>query len=94
MQQEFNEHSIKRHSRLYNQQVDEKNPNWINTLIRTNLLEDETQVVKLGYSNEKEFYTYHRKLPEASAWNKFPTEENPLTRYKFTSVEINHSPDH
>lgn len=33
------------------------------------------------------------KLPEASAWNQFPSEKNPLSRYKFTSVEINFSPD-
>ena len=32
-------------------------------------------------------------MPEPSAWNKFPTKEDPLTRYKFTSVEVNFSLD-
>ena len=32
-------------------------------------------------------------MPETSAWNKFPTDEDPLSRYKFTSVEVNFSAD-
>ena len=44
-----------------------------------------------GNSVETEFFTYLNKDPEPSAWNKFPTEEKPLTRYKFTSLEVNHS---
>ena len=61
--------------------------------MRKNILSDETQVLQLGYSEERIFYSYHRKLPEASSWNIFPSEQNPLSRYKFTSVEVNHSPD-
>ena len=32
-------------------------------------------------------------MPQASAWNKFPTKEDPSKKYKFTSLEINLSPD-
>ena len=33
-------------------------------------------------------------LPAApSSWNKYPTVENPSSRYKFTSIEINASMD-
>ena len=32
-------------------------------------------------------------MPQTSAWNKFPTPKNPLSRYKFTSIEVNFSPD-
>ena len=41
-QNEFNEKAIQSQSNLINQQVDEKVPNWINTLIQRNLLSDET----------------------------------------------------
>ena len=44
-----------------------------------------------GNSIDRNFYTYLNKDPEPSAWNKFPTVENPLNRYKFTSIEVNHS---
>ena len=69
VQNEFNEDSIQRQSILHNQQADEKNPNWINTLVRQNMLSDETQVLQVGYSEERIFYSYHPNLPEASAWN-------------------------
>ena len=47
----------------------------------------------MGYSEERTFYSYLMKMPEASSWNNFPTPAYPLTRYKFTSFEINYSPD-
>lgn len=31
--------------------------------------------------------------PKISSWNSFPTEEDPSLRYKFTSAEVNFSPD-
>ena len=61
--------------------------------MQKNLLGDETQLLQFGYEEETEFYTYINKMPEPSAWNKFPTEKSPLTRYKFTSVEVNFSLD-
>ena len=57
------------------------------------MLGDETQIFQFGYEEETEFYSYINKMPEPSAWNKFPNKENPLTRYKFTSVEVNFSLD-
>ena len=56
------------------------------------MLSDETQIFQVGYSQDTEYYEYWSKLPETSSWNKFPTEENPLARYKFTSLEVNFSP--
>ena len=32
-------------------------------------------------------------IQEPSAWNKYPSDEDPYSRYKFTSIEINFSPD-
>ena len=57
------------------------------------MLNDETQFFQFGYSEDRNFYSYQSTLPVASAWNKFPTLEDPLSRYKFTSVEVNFSPD-
>ena len=62
-------------------------------MVQRNVLGDESQVLQFGYEVETEFYTYLNKMPEPSAWNKFPTTEKPLTRYKFTSVEVNFSLD-
>ena len=62
-------------------------------MVRTNVLSDESQFVQLGFSEEKKFYDLQRKLPEASAWNTFPTDDEPGNRYKFTSFELNFSPD-
>ena len=56
-------------------------------------MEDETQLVQFGYAVERPFYSYFSKLPEPSAWNKFPTKENPSHRYKYTSIEVNYSLD-
>lgn len=90
---EYDEKSVRFQSTLLNQQIDERKPNWINTLIQRSVLGDETQRIQFGYEVETEFYTYLNKMPEPSAWNKFPTTEDPLTRYKFTSVEVNFSLD-
>ena len=89
----FDEHSIRSQSVIWNQQVDQFKPNWINTLIQKNQLSDETQIFQFGYSEDRDFHSFFSKLPEASAWNKFPSEQDPLSRYKFTSIEVNFSAD-
>ena len=55
--------------------------------MHTNLLEDETQYLQYGDEVETNFYDYRTELPAPSSWTSFPT------LYKFTSVEINLSPD-
>lgn len=57
------------------------------------MLSDETQLFQFGYAEETTFYSYMSKLPEPSAWNKFPTTTEPDSRYKFTSIEVNFSLD-
>lgn len=89
----YEDKSILRQSNLLNIQVDEKSPNWINTLVQRNMLYDETQLLQFGYASESPFYSYTSKFPQPSAWNKFPTAESPKERYKFTSVEVNFSLD-
>ena len=61
--------------------------------MQKNELSDETQIFQFGYSEDRNFYSFFSKVPEASAWNNFPTEKNPLSRYKFSSIEVNFSAD-
>ncbi len=58
-----------------------------------NEVADESQTVQLGISEDLMFYQFSHNSPVASSWNKYPTKENPSSRYKFTSVEIILHPD-
>ena len=68
-------------------------PNWVQSLVQINELEDESQVLQVGYSEDYTYHEYTHYLPQPSSWNKFPTKEDPSRRYKFTSLEINMSLD-
>ena len=48
---------------------------------------------QLGYSEDRDFHSTSQSMPEPSAWNTFPSEEFPLTKFKHTSMELNFSPD-
>ena len=78
---------------MWNQQIDEKIPNWVNSKVQINELEDESQVFQVGFSQDYTFHDYSHFLPQPSSWNKFPTKEDPSRRYKFTSLEVNMSLD-
>ena len=88
----YGDESTSRESTLSNTQVSETVPNWVRTSIMRNILSDETQLIQLGYSEEKELYKHQIENPKISSWTAFPTAENPERRYKFTSTEINFSP--
>ena len=62
-------------------------------MVQMNMLEDETDILQYGVTKQTNFYTNTMLSSAVSSWNKFPTPENPLTRYKFTSFEVNFSPD-
>ena len=47
----------------------------------------------MGNSEDYTFHEYSHDLPQPSAWNKFPTKEDPSRKYKFTSLELNMSLD-
>ena len=49
--------------------------------------------MQLGGQEETYFYNGLTTGPYPSAWNVFPTEENPTTRYKYVSAEINFGKD-
>ena len=53
------------------------------------MIEDETSLLQLGFADETEFYSVNTNdPPKFTSWTKFPTAEEPLNRYKFTSLEI------
>ena len=57
-------------------------------------MEDESDYLQFGYTEDKIFYGVdYSNLPEPSAWNRFPTAQDPSQRYKFTSIELNFSQD-
>ena len=59
----FSTESIQRTSLLQNIQIDEKKPNWINTLLIKNELEDESQAVNIGFPSLTTFYDYEVSRP-------------------------------
>ena len=50
-------------------------------------------MLQFGLANEIEFYDYKVNPNEVSSWNRYPTEEDPSRKYKFTSIEFNLSTD-
>ena len=70
---------------------------YINFDLQANELQDETEFLQYGQSEEMTYYKYVDDLkPLASGWNKFPTDENEETKknkYKFMSFEIEMSKD-
>ncbi len=77
-----------------NIQVSNSDPTWMDLTIQTSQLIDETTAIQVGNAEESFFYGQMNK-PELvpSAWNKFPTPDNPSSQYKFTSMEITVNPD-
>ena len=56
-------------------------------------MSDEADLIQLGQSADSYFYSYEHGSPLPSAWTTYPTAENPSTRYKFSSLEVNFSQD-
>ena len=61
---------------------------WINGLFQQNTIEDESAYFQYGQYDEFEFYTFDTLVPQATAWNEFPTPENPYNRFKYSSFDI------
>ena len=57
------------------------------------MLEDETSFVQYGQQNDYEFYTFRMQPAVPSSWNKWPTPENPGSKFKYASIEIDLAQD-
>ena len=54
------------------------------------MIEDETGFVQVGTVTEREYTSYLDNItPLYSSWNKFPTDQDPYSLYKYASFEIN-----
>ena len=73
--------------------MDELRPNFVLGHVQQSSLADETQLVQLGDASEVDFFGMSWDTPRPSAWRKFPTKENPNSRYKFSSISLRVSPD-
>ena len=94
MQDKFHEKTIDRHSAILNIQADEYRPNWFQSFVRRDHVADEIEYFQYGDSADNYFNTYlPNKVNYPSSWSKFPTEEDPYTKYKFTSMEVDFSMD-
>ena len=90
----FNDESISKQSKLLNNQFTETTPVWYNFQPQIQMVSDETQFVQFGFEVEREYLTYKEQLtPIYSAWNSFPTKDNPYALYKYASLEVNLSKD-
>ena len=45
-------------------------------------------MVQYGLSEDSIFYEFSKDRPQPSAWDKFPTSEDPLSKYKYVSLEL------
>lgn len=61
--------------------------------MQMNLLEDATAYFQYGQEVETEYLSFSMSSAKPSAWINFPTEDNPSSRYKYLSVEINFDMD-
>ena len=58
-----------------------------------NILEDESSLLQFGQYTEETFYTFSIGMPQPSAWNTFPTPENPGAKFKYVGIDIWLSPN-
>ena len=73
---------------VVNQQFDEYLPNWIDSRILLNELQDETEILQFGFEDEDDFLEHRMDVPQPSAWNEHPSK-NATGLYKFSSIEFN-----
>ena len=92
-QEGYGSDSILKQSYLWSSQIDEKVPSWVRSTININELEDESDLLQYGLVDSTTFYEYDKNIPQPSSWNKFPTPEHPLRRYKYASLSVNVGPD-
>ena len=71
--------------------MDNKKPSWIDGHMHLNVLEDEVSYLQYGQQTQHEFFSFKMDETVPSAWDQYPTPQEPLNRYKFASIEFNMS---
>ena len=66
-----------------------KDPLSLEYFLTTGHLSDETDLIQLGNSHDRNFYSLDGSvIVKPSSWNTFPTDKNPDAKYKYSSVRI------
>ena len=92
-QNQYGESSVKRASKFFTQQTDNFKPSWLFGQVVTNLLIDEAELIQYGQEEETTFHSFKLPAPLPSSWLTYPTQENPSSKYKFSSIEVNFTLD-
>ena len=88
IQNEFGDAKIEQKSRFFEQEVDSRTPSYLNGYLKANVLNDQTDYLQIGQSDDHNYFEFELSGPKPSGWDKFPTKENPDSRYKFSSIHI------
>ena len=69
--------------------LDVYKPSVYNLYLRDNILEDDTGLLQVVEPEEQEFRSLRVDKPViVSTWKNFPSEEDPLAKYKFLSFSL------
>lgn len=52
------------------------------------MLEDESDYLQIGQSDESNFHTFETTAPQPTSWTDFPTKEEPDKYFKYASFDI------
>ena len=69
-------------------QFDNARPSWINTIVQSNLLADETGLVQWGVEDEIEYTTVDFDPPAPSSLWRWPSKTQPDNKYKIVSSYV------
>ena len=69
-------------------QFDNARPSWINTIVQSNLLADETGLVQWGVEDEIEYTTVAFDPPAPSSLWNWPSKTQPDNKYKIVSSYV------
>ena len=75
-------------SKIETNTVDNTKPNWAATFIERNKIIDDTGLLQLGFSDEKEFESLKVRTPQPSTMNRWPTRDNPNREYRISGTWI------
>lgn len=90
---EYGENSIIRESKVFTKLFSPKKPSYVEFSSEEVELNDETSLLQLGSATVRRIYDWTLNEVQTSAWNKFPTKEEPSLTYKFMSVHLIHGTD-
>ena len=91
---EYGDQTIRRESRIISLQINEQVPSYYSLFIETNELVDSSDYLQLTGATQTTFYNHRDDLIlKESIWKNFPTNDEPLNRFKYVSFFFKHGGD-